>query len=135
MPVLLADPVAGVVGVAHAGRPGLIAGVIPAVLAAMRAAGATELMAAVGPSVCGRCYEVPEHMRSAGAAVAPVSATVSWTGTPALDVAAGVVAQLSEAGVAVHWVPGCTRESPHLYSYRRTPLTGRCAGVVVREES
>ncbi len=30
------------------------------------------------------------------------------------------------------WVPGCTRESPHLYSYRRTPVTGRFAGVVVR---
>jgi YfiH family protein len=133
VPVLLADPAAGVVAVAHAGRPGMIAGVVPAVVAAMRAAGATDIVSAVGPSVCGRCYEVPDTMRAQGAAVAPVSATVSWTGTPALDVASGVVAQLREAGVAsIAWVPGCTRESPHLYSYRRTPVTGRFAGVVVR---
>lgn len=133
VPVLLADLDAAVVGVAHAGRPGLIAGVVPAALTAMRAAGATRIVAAVGPSVCGRCYEVPGDMRAAGAAVAPVSATVSWTGTPALDVAAGVVAQLAEAGVPVHWVPGCTRESDRLYSYRRSGATGRFAGVVLWE--
>ena len=62
--------------------------------------------------------------------MAPVSATVSWTGTPAIDVAAGVVAQLRGLDVAVHWVPGCTRESADLYSYRRDKVTGRFAGVV-----
>ena len=40
-------------------------------------------------------------MREAAARVQPVAATVSWTGTPAVDVAAGVVAQLREGGVAV----------------------------------
>lgn len=39
-PVLLADPVAGVVGAAHAGRPGLVAGVVPAAVEAMVALGA-----------------------------------------------------------------------------------------------
>lgn len=135
VPVLIADLSARVIGVAHAGRSGLIAGIVPAVLAAMRALGAADMVAAVGPSVCGRCYEVPSSMRAAGAAVAPVSAAVSWSGTPALDVASGVVAQLSDHGVAVRWVPGCTRESRQLYSYRRTPVTGRFAGVVVRRRS
>lgn len=134
VPVLLAAPAQGLVGVAHAGRPGLLAGVVPAVVRQLRERGAGDLLAAVGPSVCGRCYEVPEEMRAAAAAVEPVSATVSWTGTPAIDVAAGVVAQLRGLGVAVHWVPGCTRESPHLYSYRRAQVTGRFAGVVLREE-
>ena len=59
-----------------------------------------------------------------------VSATLSWTGTPAIDVAAGVVDQLTEAGVRVTWVPGCSREDPDLYSYRRDGVTGRFAGVV-----
>lgn len=132
VPVLLADPAAGIVGVAHAGRPGLIAGVVPSTIAAMRAAGAQDIVAAVGPSICGRCYQVPAAMRAAGAAVTPVSATVSWTGTPALDVAAGVIAQLVDGGVRVgHWVGGCTRESGHLYSYRRQQQTGRFAGVVL----
>lgn len=129
-PVLLADPVAGVVGAVHAGRPGLVAGVVPAALEAMRSLGAERVVAAVGPSVCGRCYEVPEPMREEAASVVPVSATVSWTGTPAIDIAAGLVHQLAVAGVETTWVPGCTRESPKLYSYRRRQRTGRFAGVV-----
>lgn len=40
VPILLADPVAGVVGAAHAGRVGAAAGVLPATLAAMTALGA-----------------------------------------------------------------------------------------------
>ena len=40
VPVLLADPVAGVVAAAHAGRPGMIAGVVPAAVRAMTGLGA-----------------------------------------------------------------------------------------------
>ena len=130
VPVLLVDPAAGVVGAVHAGRPGMTGGVVAEAVSAMRDLGAKKISAAVGPSVCGRCYEVPPVMRAAAAAVSPVSATVSWTGTPAIDVAGGVVDQLTDAGVAVTWVPGCTREDPRLYSYRRDGVTGRFAGVV-----
>ncbi len=129
-PVLLADRRAGVVAAVHAGRPGMIDGIVPRVVAAMRDLGATTLEAAVGPSVCGRCYEVPESMRADAARTSPASATVSWTGTPAIDVAAGVVDQLRANDVAVQWIPGCTRESAQLYSYRRDQVTGRFAGVI-----
>ena len=74
-------------------------------------------------------------MRAAAAHVQPVSATVSWTGTAAIDVAAGVVAQLRDGGVEVRWVPGCTRERDDLYSYRRDGPTGRFAGIVLRRAS
>ncbi len=131
VPVLLASP-EGVVAAVHAGRPGMVAGVVPAAVAAMRDLGARTVDAVVGPSVCGRCYEVPAAMRETAAAVQPVSATVSWTGTPAVDVSAGVVAQLHDLEVAVTWVPGCTRESADLYSYRASGTTGRFAGVVTR---
>lgn len=132
VPVLLADPVAGVVGAVHAGRPGMVARVVERALDALVDAGATvaDTVAVVGPSVCGRCYEVPEGMRAEAAAVSPPSATVSWSGTPAIDVAAGVVDQLAARGVAVTWVPGCTRESLELYSYRRDRTTARFAGIV-----
>ena len=129
VPVLLSSD-SGIVAAVHAGRPGLVAGVVPRTLETMAGLGAGTVDALVGPSVCGRCYEVPEEMRAEVARVHPVSATVSWTGTPAVDVAAGVVAQLRDAGVAVTWVPGCSRERPDLYSYRRDGLTGRFAGVV-----
>jgi YfiH family protein len=129
-PVLLSDPEAGVVGAVHAGRPGMTGGIVDRAVTVMREAGARTITAAVGPSVCGRCYEVPAQMREAAAEVSPESCAVSWTGTPAIDVAAGVVSQLRANNVAVQWIPGCTRESPRLFSYRRDRQTGRFAGVV-----
>lgn len=134
VPVLLADARAGVIAAAHAGRPGMIAGVVGRSVSAMRDLGARTVEAVVGPSVCPRCYEVPASMRDDAAAVAPVSAAVSWQGTPAVDVAAGVVEQLRACDVAVTWLPGCTREHPDLYSYREQRETGRFAGIVVRRE-
>lgn len=131
-PVLLHDAASGLVGVAHAGRPGMVAGVALRAVEAMRDLGATDLRATVGPSVCGRCYEVPDEMRAAAARIAPVSAATTWTGTPAIDVASGVVDQLQGAGVPLEWVAGCAREEEALFSYRRDGRTGRFAGVIGR---
>ncbi|MFD9304153.1 peptidoglycan editing factor PgeF [Streptomyces sp. NPDC060048] len=132
-PVLLADPVAGVAGAAHAGRPGLVAGVVAAAVEAMVSLGAdpARMVARTGPAVCGRCYEVPAEMRAAVAEVVPAAyAETSW-GTPAVDVVAGVHAQLAEAGVAdARRSPVCTLESRDHFSYRRDRVTGRLAGYV-----
>ncbi|WP_069811820.1 peptidoglycan editing factor PgeF [Streptomyces sp. TP-A0874] len=133
VPLLLADPVAGVVGAAHAGRPGLVAGVVPAVLAAMRELGAepTRIRARTGPAVCGRCYEVPAEMRRDVASTVPESWAVTSWGTPAVDVVAGVGAQLSGLGVRdVEHSEVCTRESTDHFSYRRDRETGRLASYV-----
>ncbi|MET9736241.1 peptidoglycan editing factor PgeF [Streptomyces sp. NPDC006458] len=133
VPVLLADPVAGVVAAAHAGRPGMIAGVVPAAVRAMTGLGAdpARIVARTGPSVCGRCYEVPEAMRAEVAAVEPAAhAETSW-GTPAVDVAAGAHAQLDRLGVCDRaQSPVCTLESGDHFSYRRDRSTGRLAGYV-----
>ena len=131
VPVLLADPEAGVVAAVHAGRPGMVAGVVPAAVAAMRSAGASDLHAWVGPHVCGACYEVPEEMRAeASAAVPEAYAETSW-GTPALDIGAGVRAQLAAAGVVTVDASRCTIEDEDLYSYRRQgKASGRLAGLV-----
>ncbi len=133
VPVLLADDAGAVIGAAHCGRPGLVAGIVPATVAAMRDLGAARLTAWVGPHVCGRCYEVPEAMRDEVAAAEPASrATTSW-GTPSVDVGAGVRAQLVRDGVEVVDVSRCTRESPDLFSYRREgPRSGRQAGLIRR---
>ncbi|MGH3331295.1 MAG: peptidoglycan editing factor PgeF [Nocardioidaceae bacterium] len=131
VPVLLADVDAGVVGAAHAGRPGLVAGVVPATVARMRDLGARDLVAWIGPYVCGRCYEVPHSMRADVSAVVPEAyAETSW-GTPAVDVGAGVRAQLAAEGVEVVDASRCTREDDDLYSYRRQGAeAGRMAGLV-----
>lgn len=134
VPLVLAGD--GVVAVAHAGRPGLVAGVVPAVVARMRDLGTTTVRVWVGPAVCGRCYEVPAEMREAVADVVPEAwAETSW-GTPAVDVVAGVLAQLRRAGVRaddITELDSCTREDPALHSYRRDGAeAGRLAGIVVR---
>lgn len=131
VPVLLHAPEEGVVAVAHAGRSGMADGVVRAAVGAMRDLGATTLLATVGPSVCGRCYEVPPAMRDQVSAGRPVTASVTWHGTASLDVAAGVLEQLVPFCWDVEQVPGCTVERDDLYSFRRNGTTGRFAGVVV----
>jgi YfiH family protein len=133
VPVLFAADDGAVIGAAHCGRPGLVAGVVPATVAAMHELGAGPVTAWIGPYVCGRCYEVPEQMRDAVAAVEPASrATTSW-GTPSVDVGAGVRAQLARDGVEVVDLSRCTRESPDLFSYRREHrVSGRQAGIIRR---
>ena len=131
VPVLLVDAGAGVIGAAHCGRPGLVAGVVPATVRAMRDLGASTITAWLGPHVCGACYEVPADLRDSVSALVPASrATTSW-GTPSLDLGAGVRAQLEADGVVVEDVARCTRESDDLFSYRRDgDRAGRQAGLV-----
>ena len=137
LPVLLSDPVAGVVAAAHAGRQGLLAGVLQQTIAAMTELGARpeQLEASIGPSICGACYEVPAALREEAAALLPATwAHTSW-GTPSLDLRAGAAAVLEAAGVpraSVDAEHPCTLEDERFYSYRRHPRTGRFAGVVRR---
>jgi purine-nucleoside/S-methyl-5'-thioadenosine phosphorylase / adenosine deaminase len=129
VPVLLADPRAAVVGVVHAGRMGLLANVVGSAVAAMRDLGARDIIARVGPSVCSRCYEVPEQLRASVTKAEPASWSTTRKGTPAVDVAAGVGAQLDRLGVDVQTLAGCTLEDTSLYSFRRDHTTGRFAGL------
>jgi YfiH family protein len=136
VPVLFHAPGAGAVAAAHCGRPGLLAGVVPRTIERLRSWGATEVTAWIGPSVCGACYEVPGEMQDEVAAAVPAArATTSW-GTPSLDLAAGVRAQLEAGDVTVVDVSRCTRESPDLYSYRRDGASsGRHAGLIRLREA
>lgn len=135
VPVVLADPAADVIGAAHAGRKGVEADVVTRTVERMRSLGAGSadgaITAWIGPHVCGRCYEVPEAMRDAVAALVPEAhAETSW-GTPALDLGAGVAAQLAAAGVTVIATGRCTLEDETLHSYRRdAAASGRLAGLV-----
>jgi copper oxidase (laccase) domain-containing protein len=74
---------------------------------------------------------VPAELRDEVAERVPASyAETSW-GTPSIDVAAGVRAQLAELEVDVVDATACTIESENLYSYRREgPVSGRMAGLV-----
>jgi YfiH family protein len=132
VPVLLADPDAGVVAAVHAGRVGSRVGVLPAALAAMRDAGARtdHIEVLLGPAVCGECYEVPAAMQTDVATHLPGSASRTRKGTPGLDLRAGLWQQLADAGVARIGVdPRCTVEDRTLFSHRRDGKTGRLAAI------
>jgi YfiH family protein len=131
VPVLLADPARGVVGAVHAGRAGVVLDVVGRAVERMRAEGAGDLVAWIGPHVCAGCYEVPVEMRDAVAARVPETHAVTRWGTPSLDLGAGVRAQLDALGVEVTAVDRCTREDPLLHSHRRDgAAAGRLAGLV-----
>lgn len=135
VPLLLATPSGDRVAAVHVGRQGLAADIIGTVLDRLADDGAAPatLYASLGPSICGRCYEVPDDLRTEVCAVVPAAfATTSW-GTASLDVAAGVRAQLAQRGLTrVEQHTACTYEDPTFYSYRRDGTTGRFAGLVQR---
>lgn len=137
VPVLLADAESRVVAAVHAGRRGLVAGVVQAAVDSLVRSGAqrSRLRAVVGPAISGAAYEVPAAMRDEVASVIPETwATTTW-GTPALDLPAGVDAVLRRSGVGrVERVGVCTWTDERFYSHRRAQrsgtTTGRFAGVV-----
>lgn len=131
VPVLLADPEAGVIGAAHAGRVGLFGGVLTAVVAEMRRAGAGDLQAWLGPHICGDCYEVPAEMAAQAVTLLPATVATTRWGTPAIDLGAGAESQLGLLGVRVHRCDPCTLTSDDLFSHRGDgPRAGRQVGLV-----
>lgn len=64
-PILFADPVAGVIGAAHAGWKGALGGVLEACIAEMEHAGASvsRITAAIGPTIHVASYEVGPEFR------------------------------------------------------------------------
>lgn len=132
LPVLLSSrgPVP-VVGAAHVGRPGLAAGLLHEVVRVMREEGGDDLVAVIGPGICGGCYEVPASMAGEVEKAAPGSRCTTRQGTTGVDLTAGASAQLAREGVTLTAVGGCTLEQPdRFFSYRRDGRTGRHGGVV-----
>ncbi|MEX0831259.1 MAG: polyphenol oxidase family protein [Nitriliruptoraceae bacterium] len=135
VPVLLAGQTH--VAAVHAGRQGLVAGVLPATVEALARTGehVASLRAVVGPAIGPCCYEVPAALREEVAREHPVAwARTTWQ-TPALDLPTAVVVELRERGIgAVNSFGGCTRCDPldRWFSHRADPSTGRFAGIVVR---
>lgn len=133
VPVLLADPVAGVVSAVHSGRQGMVSGVVTNAVKRMVELGAdpARIHARTGPAACGRCYEVPRQLHDDITGLIPAASSTTRMGTCGLDVPAGVLAQLADLGVhRVELSRTCTMESPDHFSYRRSRVTGRLAGYV-----
>ena len=119
-----------VVAAVHVGRAGLVNKVALKAIEQMRVLGASDIHAILGPSICGKCYEVPLGMQQEVVATHPASLSTTYQGTPALDLSAGLIAELIAQGLTYEASPICTQEDPLYFSHRRDNPTGRFAGVV-----
>jgi hypothetical protein len=130
-PVLFCDPVAGVIGAAHAGWRGAVAGVLEATLAAMRRLGARpeRTQAAIGPCIGQGSYEVAADLRDAVVARDPDDTRFFADGRPGhwqFDLAGYCAARLGALGIAqIHAVGADTAAEPErFFSHRRRTLAG-----------
>jgi len=126
IPLLLWDSESVCVAAVHVGRRGLPLKTI----AVMRAMGANEISAVLGPSICGKCYEVGEDVYKEVVSHYPDSHSQTSKGRPALDLSAALTGQLAAVGVISARASQCTAESESLFSYRREGSTGRFAGLI-----
>jgi YfiH family protein len=131
-PILFSDREAGVIGAAHAGWKGALAGVVETTLAAMESLGAktARIAAAIGPAIGQPNYEVgPEFLaqfRAADSGNARFFAPGARADHYQFDLEAYVTHRLRRAGVSnVVALSACTyaRESD-FYSYRRATHRG-----------
>ncbi|WP_026532404.1 polyphenol oxidase family protein [Arthrobacter sp. H41] len=127
VPIVLADRRSRATAVVHAGRQGILDGIVGRTVARLREQGATDLEAWIGPSVCGRCYEVPASMRDEMAALVPAARARTRSGSPSLDLPAAVTGQLEELGVEV--LSGAVHPGSIL------PNVGLNTGLNVRSDS
>jgi polyphenol oxidase len=126
-PVLLADPVAGVVGAAHAGWRGALAGITDAAIAEMERLGAerARIVAALGPMIRQPHYEtgaeVMERFVVASADNARFFRASGRDGHFLFDLAGYVMARLAAARIGTIEDLGlCTYAEPEtFFSYRR----------------
>ncbi len=127
MPVLFADPEAGVIGAAHAGWRGALDGVLETTLDAMVALGADRgrIQAVIGPCISQRAYEVGDDFMDQFIAEDP-EYTRFFSGGPSnkpwFDLPGFGLHRLRAAGVGTaEWTRHCTYSDPEqFYSYRRS---------------
>ena len=139
VPLLLWDPVQGVVAAVHAGWRGTVERVVEATLAEMAGRVGTrtgDVRAAIGPSIGGCCYEVgPEVAEALAVSFEETDFLAGGSEErPRVDLRSANRAALLRAGVRADFISrvgGCTACSSEYFSYRRDgPRTGRMMGVI-----
>lgn len=125
-PILLADPVAGVIGAAHAGWSGALSGVAENTVARMEEIGAvrSRITACLGPSISAANYEVgPEFVDrfvDDDPANAGFFSPSGKAGHCLFDLQNYTLQRLANAGISVHLSGHCTyADEDNFFSYRR----------------
>lgn len=131
-PVLLCDPLAHIVGAAHAGWRGAFAGVVEATVARMEALGAARgrIRAAIGPCIGSASYEVGPEFPGPIVAQDPAAAALfmpaARPGHFLFDLAGYVARRLARLGLAAVLAAAhdTAAEEEYFFSYRRACLRG-----------
>jgi len=118
----------------HVGRKGVLNKIALKTVEKMKEMGALKISGVIGPSICGRCYEVSPEMYEQVTQVLPSSATSK--ALHALDLKAALMDQLASKSVAVKDMALCTLCSVNengksdYFSYRGGDEFARGAGVI-----
>ncbi|MCF2705676.1 laccase domain-containing protein [Arcanobacterium haemolyticum] len=143
VPLLLASRTRPRGAAIHVGRAGMLAGIAEEAVSELvgravdhgeltREEALADLVAVIGPSICGKCYEVPDSMRAEAHERVPGCASETSWGTPAIDLQAGLRGQLKRAGVRnIRDLARCTYERDDYFSHRRSTARGSQAGRFV----
>jgi hypothetical protein len=128
VPVLFADPEAGIIGAAHAGWKGAVTGILPETVEAMVQLGAQRdrIQAGVGPAIAQKSYEVGPDFPQAFIARDPANGRYFTTSARCrhfmFDLVGFVRDELESLGLGAVSVAGndtCS-EADDFFSYRRT---------------
>lgn len=139
VPLVFHDPTQGVIGIAHAGWRGTIAGAAPATVRALQetfGSRPADLLVGIGPSICGEHYPVGQEVVAAVEATFGDVEGLVWTddaGNSHFDLWAANERALHEAGVNEVEVAGlCTAcRTDEFFSHRAEDgRTGRFGAVV-----
>jgi len=128
IPLLLSS--ANVVAAVHVGRRGLVNGVARKTVQTMHELGASTITGKLGASICDTCYEVDKKTFDEVIELHPVAKSFTAKGTPSLDLAKALMADLESLSVVCTVDERCTNEDPDLFSYRKSQRTGRQAGLI-----
>jgi YfiH family protein len=140
VPILIADPASGAVAAIHAGWRGVVSGVVNNALE-MLGTDRKNWIAAVGPSICGDCFEVgadvaEEIILASNDSIVTKRVVKNAEEKAFVDLRKAVRAQLTKCGFAdanIEDVAGCTYHQKDLFfSYRRDGANaGRLVAVIV----
>ena len=119
MPILMASP--GCIAAIHAGWRGLVAGIVPHVIAQLPPG---PWVAAVGPAIGPCCFHVKDDVRALFQEV---------FGAMAIDLPQMALHQLRKAGVEAESLGICTHCNPSFCSFRRDRTEKRQLSLVVME--
>lgn len=150
VPILIADRISGGVGAIHAGWRGTVSGVVAQAVHALRelVGAPTDLIAAIGPHISARAFEVSEEVAAELAACSSqpdvvVRTELAADGSvlesypkPHVNLRRVIRGQLLELGLeesAIDDVPGCTAlDEADFFSFRRDgAASGRHLSAIV----